>query len=430
MKLPRFLSNAFKGYKILDLKEWLTTKKRIDIYLRAKKDKEFCCHRCHTKLGAEYGKYPVKLEAMSIMGFRVFVHLMRTKGYCSGCKKVRSEHIDFIAPESPHLTCEYAYWLGRLCEISAVSRAAELTRQKAITLWRHDYARMQRYLEHYKIPVVTAICVDEVYARKKSHYEGESRDDKFFTIISDLKTRKVIWVSKSRSRKALDEFFSIIGKDTATKIEVVAIDQHDAYVASITEHAPQATIVFDRFHLVQNFEEALNETRKDLFEEHSKTDSTIARLARGKNRFIFLEKDSRRTEQEKSLIKEVASRNKKFLYLELIKERFLGFFNEHSFSEALKIFHEIGEWIWQQQLRPLMLWYQRFERALPTIQNYFKFKVTTALAEAINNVIKSVKRRAFGYRNMDYFRLKIMQVCGYLNSRFISLEDSRTYTKM
>ncbi len=96
----------------------------------------------------------------------------------------------------------------------------------------------------------------------------------------------------------------------------------------------------------------------------------------------------------------------------------------------MKVFEEIGDWIWQQNLRPLMDWYKRFEAALPNIQNYFKSKVTTALSEAINNVIKSVKRRAFGYRNMDYFRLKIMQVCGYLNSRFISLENSNTCTNL
>ncbi len=77
-----------------------------------------------------------------------------------------------------------------------------------------------------------------------------------------------------------------------------------------------------------------------------------------------------------------------------------------------------------------MDWFRNFETALPTIKNYFTFKVTTALSEALNNIIKSVKRRAFGYKNMDYFRLKIMQVAGYLNSTFINLEDSKTCTNL
>jgi transposase len=62
-------------------------------------------------------------------------------------------------------------------------------------------------------------------------------------------------------------------------------------------------------------------------------------------------------------------------------------------------------------------------------QNYFRYRVTSALSEGQNNVIKMLKRRAFGYRNMFYFRLKIMQCCGYLNSRFINIDFSSTCTK-
>lgn len=69
---------------------------------------------------------------------------------------------------------------------------------------------------------------------------------------------------------------------------------------------------------------------------------------------------------------------------------------------------------------------QKFEQGWATVKNYFRFRVTSALSEGINNVIKMLKRRAFGYRNMEYFRLKILQVCGYLNSRFIPSIDSMT----
>jgi transposase len=64
-----------------------------------------------------------------------------------------------------------------------------------------------------------------------------------------------------------------------------------------------------------------------------------------------------------------------------------------------------------------MKWYNNLEKGWDTLKNYFRYKATSALSEGINNVIKTIKRRAYGYRNMEYFRLKIMQVCGYLNSR-------------
>ena len=68
-------------------------------------------------------------------------------------------------------------------------------------------------------------------------------------------------------------------------------------------------------------------------------------------------------------------------------------------------------------------WWENLASGWATLKNYFEFPVTSSLAEGVNNVIKSLKRRAFGFRNMDYFRLKIMQACGYLNSRFIKFAE-------
>jgi transposase len=418
MSIPRFLRSAFPGFEVIEIKEWLTDL-RVEVYLDAKTDRCRQCVRCSHPLEPQsQGKYRVKLEGMPVMGLRLFIHLWRERGYCAKCKKVRAERIDWIAEETPHLTQDYAWWLGRLCEIAAVSRIAEMFYRDETTLWRLDLARMKRMLAHYRIPEATAISVDEVYARKKPKFEGESRDDRFFTIISDLKTRKVIWVSESRRKEALDQFFLLIGKEQAAKIEVVASDQHEGYAASIRENVPQAVHVWDRFHLMQLFEEAVNDTRKELHEEQDKG-SELSRLSRGKFRFLFVKKASRRSPEEKTHIDDVLRENAGFAKLELIKERMLSFFDQQNEADAKAIFEEIGDWIWQCRFTPLMKWYQNFEEGWATVKNYFKYRVTSALSEGINNVIKMVKRRAFGYRNMEYFRLKIMQVCGYLNSRFI-----------
>jgi transposase len=291
------------------------------------------------------------------------------------------------------------------------------------TLWRLDLARMKRMLARYKIPKVTAISVDEVYARRKPKHAGESRDDRFFTVIADMKTRKVIWVAESRRKEALDQFFILIGKKAAEQIEVVATDQHEGYAASIREHLPQATHVWDRFHLMQCFEQAVNDTRKGLHEEQEKG-SELSRLSRGQYRFVFVKKASRRTPAEKSHIDEVLRDNAGFAKLELIKERMLSFFDCQTEAEAKTIFEQLGDWIWQCRFTPLMRWYENFEQGWDTVKNYFRYRVTSALSEGINNVIKMLKRRAFGYKNMEYFRLKIMQACGYLNSRFIPTVDS------
>ena len=426
--LPRFAKNYAENsnFEVIDWKEYIQDG-RIEIHLTRKPEKPFLCHRCGSELGAHRGKHRMRLEAMPIMGFRVYLFLWREKGECPKCKKARAEKTDLIADETPHLTQDYAWWLGRLCEIAAVSRVAELMGLDETTTWRLDLARMQRMLAHYKIPQVLRISVDEVYSRKKPKYPGESRNQRFFTVITDLDTRKVIWVTEGRDEASLDAFFILIGKSACEKISVVAADMHDAFARSVKTHCPNATLVWDRFHVMQSFEKALNEQRKILHEEFRKK-SNMSELTRGKYRFIFLKKDSRRTEEERQHINDVVKDNDQFLKLELIKERMITFFDQPDEYHGRMVFHDVGGWIIECGFTELKKWYWNLDKQWKQLANYFKFRVTSAVSEGINNVIKSLKRRAFGYRNMNYFMLKIMQVCGYLNSRFIPSVNSLTCT--
>lgn len=343
-----------------------------------------------------------------------FICLWRRKGWCQKCRKYRSEKIHFLAEESPHMTQQYAWWLGHLCEISAVSRAAEFAGVDKSTLWKLDYRRLKRLVQKYKIPSVTHITVDEVYA-KKNHEENETRDDRFLTVITDLKTRRVIWVSRSRTEDALSSFFTLLGQKACRRIQVVALDQHPGYARSVRRHCPSATVVWDKFHILRSFGEAVNDCRKFLLNLLPK--SRRSKLMGGRYRFIFMKKDSRRTERERRHIEEVSRDNELFSRLEIIKERMLTFFGADSVDEAKEIFHEIGRWIMECGFPPLKKWWMNLRGGWETLKNYFEYRVTSSLAEGVNNVIKALKRQGYGYKNMEYFGLKILQKCGYLNSK-------------
>lgn len=416
MMLPRFFS--FENYKVTDVKEFLTDG-RVDIYLSRDFAIEPRCHRCDGAMECRRGDHPMKIETLPILGLRTFLHFRRYKFNCGKCGKARSEVVPFLSEETPHLSKEYAWWIGRLCEISAVSRVAELIGQDGTSIWRVDFNRMIRLLSTYKIPKVRRISVDEVYARRKKKDKSEDRDERFFTVISDLNTHRVIWVSFSRKKKALDEFFKIIGVEACQEIEVVAADQHEAYAASVKEHCPRAMLVWDRFHIMQNFQVAVNEVRRGLCAESSHEE--IKQKARGKYKYLFLKKASRRTDDEKLHLEEVMRMNQGFYKLELIKEKMMTFFDQPDLASAKLVFEEVGDWIYQEGFVPLMDWYRNIEKGWETLRNYFEYRVTSALSEGINNVIKTMKRKAYGYRNMNYFKLKIMQVCGYLNSRYCSM---------
>lgn len=267
------------------------------------------------------------------------------------------------------------------------------------------------------MPDLKRISVDEVYGRSKKYHAKESRDKQFFTVICDLDSRRVVWVTESHDKKALDEFFNILGPEKCEKIEVVAMDQHDPYRASVRDNCKNADVVWDRYHLVQSFEE-----RKDLHSEAPKG-SDLKYNACGTFRFLFQKKAKDRTKSEAKHIEQVAKENKLFYYLELIKEKFIHIFNERSEMDALWELSELEEWIMSCQFENLKKWFKHFMDNWNTIKNYFVHRVTSSLSEGQNNSIKALKRRGFGYRNMAYFKLKILQVCGFLNCRYVGIND-------
>jgi len=408
---------SFQGFNVRYIKEWRSDQ-RLEIILEKVSDKIHYCCRCGGKLGRQDGRYWVEAHHMRIMSWTVTVGFWREKRHCPNCKKIRSEFIDFLCEESPHVTLDLAWWINRLSEITSVLAVSRLESLDKKTCYRVDKHVLMRMLQGYEIPKVTKISVDEVYARgKKQLKEGETRDDLFLTVIVDIKTHKVIWVSQSRRKEALDEFFILLGKEACEKIEVVATDQHDGYGASVREHCPNATLVWDRFHLIQKFNEALNEDRKEEFEKKD-PEGKLGDLLSGKYRYLFLMRSFKRSETDKKHIDEVMRINEKIAKMEMIKERFHQFFDCNSEEEARQVINEVWAWAFDSKATNILKWIESI-MGQPTFWNYFKYKVTTGISEGVNRVIKGIKWQAYGYKDMFYFSLKILQKAGYLNTRFI-----------
>lgn len=375
-----------------------------------------CC-RCGDILSKMVGKHRLRLKYLPLFSYDAFLVLWRRKGHCKSCKKVRSEALSFVSNESPHLSKAYENVLEDLIEIASVAGVAEVSGEDDSTLWRIDFRRMQRLLKLYKIPPVTHISVDEVYTRKKPR-EGETRNDRFFTIITDMKTRKVIWVSDSRRKEGLDAFYKKIGPDACSKIQVVAQDQHEDYRKSTKEYCTNAVIVYDKFHVIKSFNKALDEARKFIIKICDIPKKRAQKL-QGKFKYILSRRTSKRTEAEHFSLKEAIAENELFFHLDLIKESVIQVFSQLNVDEAQKMFAQVGTWIQEAGVPPLKSWYTHLAARWEHVAAYYLSPTTSALSEGINTVIKAIKRRGYGYRNMEYFKLKIMQVCGHLRSKLI-----------
>ena len=411
-----YIFRSFQGFQTKDIKEF-HSERRMELYLESNADRVRLCDKCGHVLGNMHDRYWVRARHLRAFNWNVVVCFFREKRFCSQCNKVRSEWIDWLCPTSPHMTLELCWWVNRLSEITSVLQVSKLESVDKMTCYKVDKFILSRLLQGYKIPDVTHISVDEVYARSPvQQKENETRDDLFLTVIIDHRTHKVIWVSQSRRKEALDTFFEMIGPEGCQKIKVVTCDQHRGYAESVAQYCPEADLVWDRFHLVQSFNESLNEERKsewDKYGDPAQDDDLMS----GKYRYIFLTKAKNRSEKDKWHIEQVMSRNQKIAQMEVVKEQFHKLFDLQDTSEASEMLNRCYEWSYQAKaFRLAKYFWSLMERK--AFWNYFKHRLTSSVSEGVNRAIKTLKWQAYGYKDMSYFALKIMQKCGYLNSKY------------
>lgn len=407
---------SFQGFFVKDIKEFRSTQ-HMEIVLESNPDRKCICNVCGRELGATHDRYWTSARHLRAFGWTVSVGFFRTKRHCTNCKKVRSEWIDFLSPTSPHITLELAWWINRLSEISTVLQVSKLESIDKMSCYKVDKYILQRLLQGYSIPDVTQISVDEVYARSPVQMkEGETREDLFLTVIIDHRTHKVIWVSQSRRKEALDTFFEILGPEGCKRIKVVTCDQHRGYAESVMQYCPQADLVWDRFHLVQNFNEALNEERKNIWNK-TKNSSDHGYL-RGRYKFLYTTKANNRSASDRELIMKVIEENKAVGQMEMIKERFHRMFDDCSSpDEGMNEIALCYEWSVRIGADHLAKYFwSLLDRK--ELKSYFTHRLTSGVSEGVNRAIKTLKWVAYGYKDMNYFALKIMQKCGYLNSKY------------
>lgn len=411
-----YIFRSFQGFQTKDIKEF-RKECRMELVLESDKDRRRICNRCGHELGAMHDRYWVKAKHLKAFNWSVEVCFFREKRHCANCKKVRSEWIDWICPTSPHMTMELCWWINRLSEITTVLSVSRLESIDKMTCYGMDKYILQRLLQGYRVPDVTHISVDEVYARSSvQQKEDETRDDLFLTVIVDHRTHKVIWVSQSRRKEALDTFFEMIGSEGCKQIQVVTCDQHRGYAESVHQYCPGADLVWDRFHLIQSFNDALNEERKMQWEKY-KDEECDDDLLSGKYRYIYLTKSKNRSSKDRQHIEEVMSRNQKIAQMEFIKEHYHKIFDQTSEFVAQNMLTECYEWATEIKAYKLAKYFWNlFDRR--ELLNYFRHKLTSGVSEGINRAIKGLKWQAYGYKDMAYFALKILQKCGYLNSKY------------
>lgn len=246
-----------------------------------------------------------------------------------------------------------------------------------------------------RIPLraVRYLAVDEFHVGRKG---------RFMTVVLDLESGRILWVAKGRGSEALRKFFRRLRLARA-KVKAVACDMSAAYWSAILRYLPGVDIVFDHFHVIKLANEKIDELRRALVRE---ADIVERRFIKG-TRYLLLMGEENLPPEKYTALEQALRFNEPLSIAYYLKEELRYLWSQPT-RAAMRKFLE--NWCGQALASGIgpMISLARTLRAHATgILNYFEHRISTGKLEGLNNKIKTLKRKAYGYRDQTFFILKL-----------------------
>ena len=327
-----------------------------------------------------------------------FVVLPIPRVECRVCGVVRQVEVPFADPRRSYTKSfeRYALELSRRMTIRDVALHLDVSWDVIKDLQKRDLLR--RYAKP-KLKHLRRIAIDEIAVRKGHRY---------LTVVLDLDSGAVVFVGDGKGADALKPFWKRL-RPSKAKIEAVAMDMSAAYRGAVSAHLPGAKIVFDHFHVIKLFNEKLSELRRALYREAA--DTLQKKVLKG-TRWLLLKNPENLDEQrdEKTRLEEALALNKSLATAYYLKEDLRQFWEQpgQRFATAF-----LNDWIKRAVASGIKV-LQQMAKTLGAHRSgllaYYDVPITSGPMEGTNNKIKTMKRQAYGFRDQEFFKLKILAI--------------------
>jgi len=310
---------------------------------------------------------------------------------------VKLEELSWIS-DNPFYTKRFAYYVGRKCRVMTVRDVAWELNLDWKTVKALDKQYMQKQLERNPVVAPRVIGIDEVSLRKGHTYR---------IVVSDLERHRPIWYGGAdRSEESLDMFYEWLGPKKTKKIRLAVMDMWKAFEKSTRKNAPQAAILFDKFHVMRHLGEALDKVRKMEYARLSGKDRSYIKG----QKYTLLSNRQNLTLDGRRALRKLLKANKRLNTAYLLKESFGQLWSYQREGWARRFFDNWRDSLKWQRLEPYEKFARMIERHWDGIAAYSRLenKVSLGFVEGFNNKIRVIQRRAFGLRDEEYLRLKIL----------------------
>ncbi len=390
--------------RLLDVPEFVVTALEYDdrldcLVVRCQlADGVAVCPECGTVSAQPHQYEPRTVRDLPVAGRVCYLEFPGRRFKCARCRRPFTEVLEAVAPQA-RCTRRYAQYLFAQCRGSTIQEVARRERLGYKTV-EGGYYRLAADHAPAEAEPVRRLGLDEI-ALKKGHGQ-------YALVLSDLDRKRVITVLPERTKEALEAYLDTWSTERRAAVTDVALDLWEPYHLAVAAKLPTARITGDRFHVMKNLNDRVSETRR-----------TIQRAASGDEkkrlkgcRWLLVKNQADLDAQEQAKLAELYTASPALGRLHELKEAFRTICE--TAPDRATAEEQLTAWIAEVEasdLGSLGKFVTTLRNWWDAILNYFHERLTSGFVEGLNNKLKLIKRRAFGYRNFAHFRLRVLVEC-------------------
>jgi transposase len=305
------------------------------------------------------------------------------------------EDLEFVRPYQ-RVTLRLAQYIHELCKMMTVTEVADHLELDWKTVKNIDKAFLEIDYGQTDYDSLRILAVDEIAIRKGHHY---------MTVVLDYETGRVVWMAEGRKSDTLQGFFSGMTEEQRQSLEAIAMDMWDPYIKAVREAVPHVKIVFDLFHVVAAFGRVIDKVRMEEYRKASKENKEVFKGAK----YLLLKNKANLLADQKAHLSELLSLNHNLFILAILKEKLKAIWQYKRVGWARKA---LIAWCGIARIignKAVDTFANQLEKYAYGIFNHCHYPIHTSRLEGVNNKIKVIKRKAYGFHDNRYFILKVKQ---------------------
>jgi transposase len=357
------------------------------------------CPVCQSKISSVTMYQERQIRDMALLGRKVYLHLRTRQFHCITCSRYFNEQFDFVEP-SKTLTARYEEYLYKMSEHICISHVSikEDIAWATVNELHHRYG--QNALKNRTVwQQVRYLGIDEISIRKGMK--------NYACCLVDLERGIVLDFLENRQKETIVAYFKSKGTFFCNQIEVVSSDMWEAYSTLAGVLFPNAVSVIDRYHFFIHINKALDATRR-LVRKTNPENETFKHL-----RWALLKNPTHLSKQEKLTLQQAFQANPQLESVYQIRQDLKELFDKDlSKQEATELLEK-----WQQKAqkidnKPIESFLKTLNNWKDRILNFFHQRLTNAVVEGLNNAIRGIIRRSFGFRSFQNLKLRVLTELG------------------